>query len=188
MHFDSPPFPFFFFLFHSSYLSVSLFPRWASQLTWQKRKEREERKERRKYDRMKRRKLGRSERRRGMEEIKSKEREKRGGSLRFPASHWFTSCLGAARKKEDWKEERRERSEAARSREGGRMISAVCMRDRRQTLLNCPMTPYILFSEHAPSFYDSTLSLPLYHSLLSSRYTDLEETDSRSLPFRSRIP
>lgn len=123
-----------------------------------------------KYDRMKRRKLGRSERRRGMEEIKSKEREKRGGSLRFPASHWFTSCLGAARKKEDWKEERRERSEAARSREGGRMISAVCMRDRRQTLLNCPMTPYILFSEHAPSFYDSTLSTTLPLSTLESLY------------------
>lgn len=76
------------------------------------------------------------------------------------------------------------RREAARSREGGRMISAVCMRDRRQTLLNCPMTPYILFSEHAPSlsFYDSTLSP------LSSRYTDLEETDSLpSLSFENSV-
>lgn len=79
------------------------------------------------------------------------------------------------------------RREAARSREGGRMISAVCMRDRRQTLLNCPMTPYILFSEHAPSlsFYDSTLSTL---SPLSSRYTDLEETDSLpSLSFENSV-
>lgn len=71
------------------------------------------------------------------------------------------------------------------------MISAVCMRDRRQTLLNCPMTPYILFSEHAPSlsFYDSTLptlSLSVYstlYSLLSSRYTDLEENRVAPFPF-----
>lgn len=32
-----------------------------------------------------------------------------------------------------------------RPRGGGRAISAVCMRGRRQTLLNCPMTPYIPF-------------------------------------------
>lgn len=68
------------------------------------------------------------------------------------------------------------------------MISAVCMRDRRQTLLNCPMTPYILFSEHAPSlsFYDSTLptlSLCLLYSLLSSRYTDFEENRVAPFPF-----
>lgn len=45
----------------------------------------------------------------------------------------------------------RETSKRARTveerggRGGGRAISAVCMRGRRQTLLNCPMTPYIPF-------------------------------------------
>lgn len=56
---------------------------------------------------------------------------------------------------------------------GGRAISAVCMRGRRQTLLNCPMTPYIPFypvrpPEHTPS-YDSAPPRLLRESLYRSR-------------------
>lgn len=55
------------------------------------------------------------------------------------------------RRKDERMEEEGSEKRGARRRGGGRTISAVCMRGRRQTLLNCPMTPYILSSEHALS-------------------------------------
>lgn len=89
-------------------------------------------------------KFERAERR----EIRTEEQGSRNGAwiFRFPASHWFTSCLGVGRKK---RRKRSSRGKTERPREweraGGSTISAVCMRGRRQTLLNCPMTPYIPF-------------------------------------------
>lgn len=97
--------------------------------------------------------LGRNSSEQSGRENKAEEQGARNGAwiLRFLASHWFTSCLGIGRKDGG----RREAcARGASSRGGGRAISAVCMRGRRQTLLNCPMTPYI-------PFYWRTLLHPL---------------------------
>lgn len=57
-------------------------------------------------------------------------------------SRWEKKRAAASgRRASERERSRRER----RPRGGGRAISAVCMRGRRQTLLNCPMTPYIPF-------------------------------------------
>lgn len=107
-----------------------------------------------------------------------RDRDKVGGTQRtwwIPRFPRIPLIYISSRHRKGRKARRRpgEEEERALSR-GGRTISAVCMRGRRQTLLNCPMTPYILSSERTLSF----LLAPFYPLLrLSSRYTDLEETN-----------
>jgi len=112
---------------------------------------------------------------------KTEEQGVRGGSvwiLRFPASHWFTSCLGIGRKKRLRKKPAREE----RAVEGDSCaISAVCMRGRRQTLLNCPMTPYI-------PFYRCALLHPLFRPAAEPSELYRSRRKLTSSPSRRKAP
>ena len=90
---------------------------------------------------------------------KRPEREWNGGSLvftRFFPLIYILSWRSGRRKRARRRGNRVDASWYWRtreaSRENGRAISAVCMRGRRQTLLNCPMTPYIPSLSLLPSW------------------------------------